>query len=153
MKPKIEYLISPKHFQQTARDQEQKQAAINKEIRWILIKHYSWDCNKYFIQSLHNDEIRLRIVRIANVICILSNVIIFKKMINIVEMVLLVVYVKVAMLCSVGKGSLLTTVYCSEMLSYHENYQENERNCCYQSVVIYNCYSTYCKSSLDSSLV
>lgn len=127
MKPKIEYLISPKHFQQTARDQEQKQAAINKEIRWILIKHYSWDCNKYFIQSLHDDEVRLRIVRIANMICILSNVIIFKKVINIVEMVLLVVNVKVTILCSIGKCSLLIAVYCSEMLSYHEDYQENER--------------------------
>ena len=74
-------------------------------------------------------------------------------MINIVEMVLLVVYVEVAMLCSIGKCSLLTAVYCGEMLSYYEDYQENERNSSYQSVVIYNRYSTYCKSSLDGSLV
>lgn len=86
-------------------------------------------------------------------ICIFTKVIIFEQMINVVEMVLLIVYVKVAVLCSVSKSGLFVAVYCCEVLSDDEDDQENERDGGYQPIVIYNSYSTNCKSSLNSSLI
>ena len=84
---------------------------------------------------------------------IFTKVIILEKVVNIVEMVLLIVYVEIAILCSIGKGCLFVAVYCCEMLSNDQDYQENERNCSYQSVVIYNSYSANSESSLNGCLV